>query len=303
MMTSIQADFRRPKSPRQSWLKRHLQACHNGIFILGQEPVRTLLAILLLSLLFLLPTGLWLLDKNIQAISHNAQSSPKIIVYLTPGTKEQQALDLQEQIKQRPDVQDVLYISPFQGLKELVRQLGFSELFAKLPVNPIPSVIVVSPANSLTSATEVENLANVLRTLPQVGSLQLNLELVKQQYAYLTLWKQIYYGLGSLLLLAIFLSLLNIMQIFFLIQQSSGKMDYSARSLFYSGIFLSVLSAMIATALLMIFCGFFADNLQLLANLKIVSLTGEMITKVIAGALFLGFICTWLAAKFCSKID
>ncbi len=163
--------------------------CRAGILGLAKEPLKTFLAILLLSILFAMSTALWVLNKNIQVISHSSAYGPKIVLYLTSGTTEQQSQELRDQIQQRPDVAEAVYISPLQGLKELVQQLGFSELFAKLPVNPLPTVIAVLPAASLSSASEVESLAGVLKALPQIASLQLNMDLVKRQYAYLSVWK------------------------------------------------------------------------------------------------------------------
>lgn len=310
MASSIHADFRpnnnKPSSPKSSGqgLRQQIHACREGIVMLGQVPVRTLLALLLLSILFVLPTGLWLLNANIQAISHSPQYNPKITVYLRSSTTEQQALELRDQIQQRPDVQEAAYVSPFQGLKELVQQLGFSELFAKLPTNPLPAVITVLPSTTLISAAEVENLANILKALPQVASLQLNMDMVKQQYAYLTLWKKIFYLLESLLLIVVFLSFLNAMQIFFLAQPPIPRSEVSNfnRSFVYGGMFLSLLSAMIAAALILLSLSWVGELFQILFGQKISGFDGVMMFKLIVSALFLGVFCTWLVSKFCGKI-
>lgn len=293
-MRTTQADFRSNKKtakPRQN------KAFFQGFTLLGNYPLRSLLAILLVSFLFALSIGVWVLYKNIQTITQAGPFSARIIVYLTPKTTSSAAQELQQQIRLRPDVQESIYISPQQGIKELVHQFGFSELFAKLPTNPLPAVITVLPSPALNSPVGVENLVNVLRALPQVSSLQLNLDLIKQQYMTLTLWKKAVYVLEAILISTVFLGLFNVMQFFFVSAPKS-----SPASFFYSGLFLSLLSVLIGIAFVILGLRWVAPAYYGFFGQFPVGLDGSMMGRFLVIALVLGASSTWLASRLYAKM-
>lgn len=294
--SQVQIDFAANKAASLSFRQRigsKMQLC---CMFFKQQSLASALLILLLGMLLVLPAGLWVIDKNIQATSYRADYGPKIILYLDVKATEKQALELRDQIKQHPGVAEAIYISPAQGLKELVQHLGLSELFVKLPVNPLPTVIAVSPSVAITSSAEVQNLATALKVLPQVASLQMNLELIKRQYAYLNLWKKIFYialGLSGLVIL-----LANVMQTFVLQQIVSPPIAANSNHYcYYRGMALSLFSVMVAIVLIAMVFYCFAESWDVFFSRKIIGLDSSIICKL-TGLAFLSSVGgVWIANR------
>jgi len=263
-------------------------ACGEGVKFLFRAPFKTFLAMLLLGILLAMPMGTWLFYKNIQAISHSWENSPKIILYLSMGTTEQQALALQDQLKQRTDIAKAVYVSPLQGVKELVQQLGLGDLLAKLSFNPLPAVIEVQPASSLSSVLAVSKLADQLKLLPLVASLQLNMDVVKHQYASLALWQKIISLVIGLVVLALLSAIIYIMQLLALLQPAKF-------SFWCSGLFLGLLSGVTAIVIVAVSFAWLALPFFNLFGKPLVNIDVNAMSQLLGIGGLLGLIGAWFA--------
>lgn len=261
---------------------------------LTQSPVRTLLAVLLMGLLFTFPIGFSLFYKNISLAAHSFEKSPKVLLFLNGGLSEQQAQELQSRIQERADVEKTVYISPLAGIKNLAEQLGLGTLLDKLSTNPLPSVIEVLPSHSLTSVNEVTELVDALKTLPEVASVQVNMTLVKQQYAYLNFWQKIYCSVLIFSAIVLLLASSFIMQTFYLahfIHTREQKFD----SLILSGIVISVLGALLGALIAAMVFKWMAGSLQIFLGIPVQSFDFWLIFNLLLAAIASGILGTVLA--------
>lgn len=275
-----------------SSIASHGKAFNFALLALGRAPIRNGLAIILLSVLLLLATGIWLYYKNMQTVNASWENSPKIILYLTLDISEKQAQDLLTRIQHRPDVAKGNYISPAQGMHELTQHLNSGEQLAKLASNPLPAVLEILPI-SLPSPAAVKALAVSLKALPQVSTVYLNEGIVKRQYAYHTFVRKIVFTIVGLLALIFFLSFINIMHL--------AANDFSLsdrRSFFYFGIILGLLSALVASLLMMALFAWFSTPLQDLfvvgRSLATPRLSYSVVAKLLLLGIIMAVISTWI---------
>lgn len=255
------------------------------------SPVNSVLAIILLALLLVLPASSWLFYKNIATAAHSWERSPKILLYLSFGSNEVQTQTLIAQIMQRPDVAKAIYISPLEGVKQLAQDLGFGEVLAKLSFNPLPSVIQVLPAASLTSADQVAKLADALRELPLVNSVQVNMNLVNKQYAYLDFWQKLFIFIIALSMIAVLLAMMQAVQVFQYLQKNSVIKN----SIYFDGMILGLLAAVIAVLLTLVLFTWLSSVLQPMFGDQFVSVSGWMVIGWMMIGIALGFAGAWLA--------
>ncbi len=93
---------------------------------------------------------------------------------------------------------------------------------------------------------------------------------------------------------AIFLSFQNIMQNFFVAQQAANKNAVSERYFYVMGVFLSLLSVMIAAALVTIFFHCLAGSFQILLRQQLSGVDGMMMCKLIITAVLVVVLSTYI---------
>lgn len=270
-----------------------------------QSPFRTLSFLFLLTILFVLMIGIWVMDQNVQRAQHSWANSPKVILYLTVGMPEKKAQALLEQIQTRTDVYKAVYISSQAGLKELMQQLKLTDSVAQLPTNVLPAVIQIQPGLSLTSMDNFIALSESFRAFPEVTAIEINKEFAKQYYAYRVFWQKIIFWLEVLLPLLIFFSLFNIMRVILLSKPTlTGHFALMERcSLFYTGGIIGFLSALLAWGLYELVWISWRGVIQAGMIEPLIDLQGVTIIKLLAMGLCLGVFSAWLAtARFLRPI-
>jgi len=101
----------------------------------------------------------------VQRLAGEVQQARQISVFLKPEVAPQRATALAEQLRGRGDIAGVELRTPEQGLAEL-RDSGLGEAIDSLDGNPLPSLLVVTPAG------DEALLAQSLQTLPDAELVQ-----------------------------------------------------------------------------------------------------------------------------------
>jgi cell division transport system permease protein len=229
-----------------------LRHCQAAVFSLGQfsrVPVASLMTCFIIGITLALPTALFVALNNIRAMSAHLQQTIQLTLYLKEDVSSQQINQLIEKIRLHPQVADVASVSPEQGLKEL-QQTGFSGNTFSLPENPLPWALVVMPKNSMG----VAHLAEELRTLPAVESVQLDQQWVKRLSSIMSVAERLAYALTFFLSIAVFLIITNAIRAatqqnhkeIQLIQLIGGTPAFIRRPFLYAGILYGLLGSIVA---------------------------------------------------------
>ncbi|KRG68248.1 cell division protein FtsX [Stenotrophomonas terrae] len=150
-----------------TWLNHHL---HSVVFSLGRaarKPWATALTVAVMALALVLPLGLSIALDNLKHFAGSVQQSRDINLFLKTDVDAAAAQQLVTSLRARADVGEVLLRTPDEGLAELRQNAGLGEAIDALGENPLPTLLIVTPANGDDAA-----LAKSLETLPQADLVQ-----------------------------------------------------------------------------------------------------------------------------------
>ncbi|MEM1244620.1 MAG: permease-like cell division protein FtsX, partial [Pseudomonadota bacterium] len=190
-------------------LTLHAQAFKVSLTRLVQAPLASILTIGVISIALALPSLFLLLLKNANELSHGLNQSSQMTLYLKKQVQPNQVPAFINQLKADPEISQVKYISPQQGLVDFAEQSGYKNILSALPYNPLPAVIIVTPSININSPQSLNKLVNQLRLLPEVAQAELDVQWIRRLYAILKLATVLVWSLGLLLALAVLLIIGN----------------------------------------------------------------------------------------------
>lgn len=150
------------------WIDHHL---HSVAFSLGRamrKPWATLLTIVVMALALALPLGLSIALDNVKLLAGSVQQSREINLFLKVDVAADAAQTLAGQLRARPDIAKVALRTPEQGLAALRESAKLDEAADALGDNPLPTLLIVTPADAADDA----QLAGALQALPQADQVQ-----------------------------------------------------------------------------------------------------------------------------------
>jgi cell division transport system permease protein len=149
------------------WWDHHL---HSIVYSLGRalrKPWATLLTMAVMALALALPLGLSIALDNLKQFAGSVQQSRDINVFLKTSVDAAAANALAASLRGRADVAAVALRTPAQGMAELRARAGLGEALDALDDNPLPTLLIVTPA-----AADDAPLAVSLSALPQADLVQ-----------------------------------------------------------------------------------------------------------------------------------
>lgn len=195
------------------WLSRHLQTAIGSLGRLSQQPLGNLLTILVIGIALALPASLQMLVSNAQSLSADWQRALEMSAYLKTTVSSAHAEELTQQLQRRPDVAAVKLIKADDGLQEFREYSGFGAALDALTENPLPHVIVITPAaadaRTETLAADLERLSAELRKLPEVESVQLDTVWVQRLTAILDALRRATLLIAGLLAIGVMIIISN----------------------------------------------------------------------------------------------
>jgi cell division transport system permease protein len=127
------------------------------------------MTILVIAVALSLPMVLHKVVQSMQGILDGWQGHSEISLFLHAQVDgvEVAPVDFGQSLMRNPVIEDVRYISPDDGLRQLEDMPGIREAVSLLPENPLPPLLVVRPAGDLT-ADESGRLADELNQMPEI---------------------------------------------------------------------------------------------------------------------------------------
>ena len=172
-----------------AWWLHHLQSM---IFSLGKawrSPASTLMTVAVIGITLTLPSGFYLVLKNIQNLSGDLDSSSQITLYLDMGLSLKQAQQINQSLQSNPDIAATRLIPREQALQDFREQSGFGGSIDQLGENPLPHSIVVQPRAELDTL-QIKTLLAKLGALEQVDIAQLDTEWLERLFTLVEIAKR-----------------------------------------------------------------------------------------------------------------
>ncbi|KXF82689.1 permease-like cell division protein FtsX [Enterovibrio coralii] len=229
----------------------HKQQGGQALRDLLSRPLGNMLTVLALAFSLALPATLFMLAKNIVAVTEEWQAPNQITVYLQP-MQDERAREFSDEISEWPDVASASYISPDDGLQQLRQIQGFDAAVSLLDDNPLPSVVVITPRSE--DAASATALASKLRTDSNVDEVRLDSDWLQRLAAIESLVMTLTTVFSALMLMAVFLIIGNTLRLQVLNQKEEiqvmklvGATDsYILRPYIYTGVWLALAGAVVA---------------------------------------------------------
>lgn len=186
-----------------SWLGRHVQVLVYTLGRLYRAPLSTLLSVMVIGIALALPAGLHVLVTNTRVISGSLEGAARISVFLRRDVTENQRDALADVLRRREDVGAVQVISAEQALAEFKSLSGFGEAIETLEENPLPPVLVITPADAATADAAVAALLADLKALPEADVVQLDTQWLKRLNAILEIINRGVFVIAAMFALAV----------------------------------------------------------------------------------------------------
>ena len=263
-----------------------------------------------------LPSGFYLLLKNIQNISGDLRSSTQITLYLDMDLSEQNAQQFDTDLKKHPDIIDTQFISSTRALIDFKQNSGFGKSLDHLQDNPLPHTIIVSPAPQLDTLS-IKTLLSKLDALPEVDIAKLDTEWLEKLFTIVEIAKRsviiisLLFSFAVLLIIGntIRLDIQNRYQEIIVTKLIGATNAFIRRPFLYSGVWYGLFGGLLSW--LIIELSIFAltgpfDSLNLLyqSQFKIITFNFTDFTIIICSSTLLGLAGSWLAvARHLNEIE
>jgi cell division transport system permease protein len=302
-----QETLRRALSPR-TWLRRHAQVSLESLGRLSHNLVASLMTAAVIGIALALPAGLYVLLDNLHRLSGSWDGQAGLSVFLRQEISEPAAQQLAGTLQDWPEVATATLVTPAEALAEFGQHTGFADVIGSLDENPLPAVLLVTPAGGHTGPAAASALQQRLQDLPETEQAQLDLQWVQRLSAILAIAKRGVLIVSCLLALAVLLvvgktirlEIQNRREEIVVTKLIGATNGFIRRPFLYSGIWYGIFGATIAW--LMVEAGFFilADPVQRLAGLyqsdfSLETLPVLLLFVLLGGGILLGLLGSWLA--------
>ncbi|MAC45559.1 MAG: cell division protein FtsX [Oceanospirillum sp.] len=299
------------RNKTRSWLRHHRMMAIDSLWRVIRTPFSSLMTWAVLAIALALPTGLYLFLSNAQVVTSNWDGSAQVSLFLKMEVSESQAQALRLNLETRTDIASVAYISKDQAMKEFKQFSGFGEALDYLDDNPLPSVLVVRPANTLTLLNQQEALFTELGKMPEVEEAQLDMDWVKRLYHIMELSQRAVSALAILLGIAVLLVVGNTIRLaiesrrdeIVIVKLVGGSDAFIRRPFLYTGIWYGLGGGLLAWWIINISLLWLEDPVNALASaydassFELIGLgAGDSLLLILTSTL-LGWLGAWLAVS------
>jgi cell division transport system permease protein len=192
-----------------SWLAHHGHSLFSTLGRLSRTPLATGMTLGVIGIALALPTGLHLLVDNTRKLSGEWGSALQLSVFMEPGVGEQRARELATELAARDEFSGAALVTPAEALEEFRTLSGFGPALDALQENPLPAVIVLTPAPGINAAGQLTGAVGEVERLPGVDFVQLDTQWLQRLYALLALFERAIMVVGVLLGIAVVVTVGN----------------------------------------------------------------------------------------------
>lgn len=172
---------------------------------LWKTPVSSAMTVLVMGIAMSLAGGFYVALSNSQQIFDDVQMGRQISLFLHEHINDEEAMLLAGQLKNKPQVAKVRYISKQQALEEFQSYSGFGTALDALVHNPLPRVIQIYPAVEISSNNNFELLLKSLESNSAVEFAQMDMQWVSRLQAMMQIARNFIRALSVLLVIAVIL--------------------------------------------------------------------------------------------------
>ncbi len=292
------------------WIQHHIECAKKSLVRLLANPFSFVITILMISIAFTIPAAIYVLFNSAQTLAASWSNEKQITLFLRNDVNLQSAKALRDKLAKRTDIESVSVISKDQALQEFKQQSNLGTIADSLPDNPIPHIVIATPAKSVTELSALENLRNELQQLAKVEIVQFDLIWIQRLQSMLEILFRVLWIITILLLAAVGLIIANVIrwevasrhEELEIIRLVGGTDAYVRRPFLYPGFWLGLLGAGVAVLIVKISGLIIGSSVQKLmtvyaSDIQLASLpAGLVVLILVLGGLF-GAGGAWIAVR------
>jgi cell division transport system permease protein len=193
----------------RSWLQHHRLSALDSLQRLLRGAFSSVMTWLVIGIAMALPVGLSVALQNVSAVSGNWESPAQISLFLRAEMSVQAAQQLQQRFEARDDVAATRLVSREEALAEFQQLSGFGDVLRNLDDNPLPNLILVTPAAGALEGEQAALLQAKLQREPGVARAVLDMAWVQRLNALMLLSQRLVLVLATILALSVLLVIGN----------------------------------------------------------------------------------------------
>jgi cell division transport system permease protein len=292
-----------------AWVVSHARAFFFSLGKLYRTPLASFMTMAVIGIALALPSGLYLLLKNMEQAAGGWDNGARISLFLKQGTNSKEQKALADKIQERKQIERITLITPEQALKEFKQTSGFGEALDALDANPLPPVLVLYPAPGLADHPKaVEVMLENLRRIDGVDEAILDMRWLQRLQAILATAKRTVTVISGMLALAVILVVGNTIRLDIQNRRQEievakliGATDaFIRRPFLYGGIWYGLFGAFLGIILIEASLGLLQSPVQKLAGLyesdySLVGLNSANALWILGTGILLGWLGSWIA--------
>ena len=298
-----------------AWLRHHRLSAADSLHRVLDKLTSSLLTWLVIGIALALPVGMSVALDNLTQLSRGWDSPAQISLFLRDGLDSAKAREFEAELAARDDVSATVFIAREQALEEFSELSGFADLLGSLEENPLPHLILVTPAGD--SSETAQALKNALEATPQVAQAVLDMAWLQRLNSLVSLSRHLVLAVGGLLVLGVVLILGNTIRLaiesrrdeIVIVKLVGGSNAFVRRPFLYTGLWYGVGGGVLAAALVAACLWFLGGPVERLADLYQsdfqlagLGVMGALNLILLSG--LLGLAGAWLAvARHLSEIE
>ncbi|MGR5288415.1 permease-like cell division protein FtsX [Vibrio maritimus] len=286
----------------------HWRQAKNSLIEMWQRPLGNILTLAVISMALTMPACLYLLGKNVAAVTSNVANQSQITAFIDVGVADARVLVLKDDIESWDTVSKVEYITPQQGLADLSEHSGLDQALSLLDGYALPGVLVIIPSD--TSVETDRELVSKLRTRGDITDVRRDEDWLGRFDAIKNLASTLVVSLSVLMLVSVFLIVGNTLRFNVLANKEAiqtmkliGATDaFILRPYLYSGMWFGLIGALVAwllTALLTVIINSTVTELAMMydSDFRLLGLSWDETLLILMLGLFLGTGAARISAK------
>jgi cell division transport system permease protein len=294
----------------QAWMAHHQYSCRDSLQRLLKDPWQSFLTWMVVAIALILPAMLYLALSNAQQVGQNWQGSAKMSVYIQYEAQPLAIEHLQQRLSHLLQVANIEVITPDAAQQEFQQYSGLGDVLASLDVNPLPTVLTITPSPEYRSPEQLTELQSILQAEPLVDLVQLDLGWLRRLQAMMNVAQHVVLALACLLAVGVLLIIGNTIRLaienrrneIVVIKMVGGTDGFVRRPFLYTGFWYGIGGGVCALAILMLASAWLSSPVEALLSLYASKYTLTWISWsyscfMVLGAGFLGWLGAWLAVS------
>ena len=298
-----------------AWLRHHRLSAADSLHRVLDKLLSSVMTWLVIGIALALPVGLNVALDNATTLSSGWDSPTQISLFLKDSVSSEQAAQFAAEIERREGVAAAGLLAREDALAEFSALSGFADVLASLDENPLPNLVLVTPAEN--AQVDAAGLQQALAAHDRVAEAVLDMEWLQRLNSLMELSRRLVLAIGALLVLGVVLILGNTIRLaienrreeILVVKLVGGSNPFVRRPFLYTGLWYGVGGGFFAALLVSLSLWYLQGPVQELAGLyqsefalRGLGLMGALNLLILGG--LLGLAGAWLAVtRHLSEIE